>query len=93
MYTELRDSDTQDILTSNNVGGRQIVLELVADGEQIHNVSASEAASTTKGRVAYRKPVAVTARVLDGQNVLLQSRVPVYQFGKVLSFPIDVAAK
>ncbi len=93
MYIAFRVSDTQGLLPSNNVGGRPIVLELVADGEQIQNVSAAEAASATKGRVAYRKPVTVTARVLDGQNVLLQGRVPVYQFGKVLSFPIDIAAK
>ena len=43
----------------------------------------------TKGRVAYRKPVTVVAKVMDGQKVLLQTRVPVYQLGKIMSFPVE----
>lgn len=93
MYIAFRISDSQGLLPANNVGGRPIVLELVADGEQIQSVTSQEAAATTKGRIAYRKPVTVTARVLDGQTILMQGRVPVYQFGKVLSFPIDIATR
>lgn len=93
MYIAFRLSDTQGLLPANNMQGRPFVLELVADGEAIAPTAVSEAALSTKGRVAYRKPVTVTAKLMDGQKVLMQNRIPVYQFGKILSFPIDVTVK
>ena len=93
IYIAFRLSDSQGLLPANNMQGRPFVLELVADGEAIAPTSVSEAALATKGRVAYRKPVTVVARVLDGQNVLIQTRVPVYQLGKIMSFPLDVTLK
>lgn len=93
MYIAFRLSDSQGLLPANNMQGRPFVLELVADGQTIAPTTVAEAALNTKGRVAYRKPVTVTARVLDGQKVLLQTRVPVYQLGKIESFPIDVTLK
>ena len=42
-----------------------------------------------KGAVAYyRVPSVCTVKLSDGVNVLLQSRIPVYQLGVVSSFPI-----
>ncbi len=93
MYIAFRISDSQGLVPANNMQGRPIVLELVAGDEPIAPTSVSEAALNTKGRVAYRKPVTVTARILDGQKVLLQSRVPVYQLGKIQSFPIETTLK
>lgn len=93
MYIAFRLSDTQGLLPANNMQGRPFVLELTADGEPIAPTAVSEAALATKGRVAYRKPVTVMARLLDGQKVLLQTRVPVYQLGKIMSFPLDVTLK
>ena len=51
MYIAFRISDNQGLLPANNVGGRPIVLELVADGENIQNVSAAEATANSKGRI------------------------------------------
>ena len=36
---------------------------------------------------------AVIAKIMDGQKVLIQTRVPVYQLGKIMSFPMDVTLK
>lgn len=93
IYIAFRLSDTQGLLPANNIQGRPFVLELTADGEPIAPTAVSEAALATKGRIAYRKPVTVMARLLDGQKVLLQTRVPVYQLGKIMSFPLDVTLK
>ena len=93
IYIAFRLSDTQGLLPANNLQGRPFVLELVADGEAIAPTSVSEAALATKGRVAYRKPVTVVAKIMDGQKVLVQTRVPVYQLGKIMSFPLDVTLK
>lgn len=93
MYIAFRLSDVYGLLPANNMQGRPFVLELVADGEPIAPTAVSEAALATKGRVAYRKPVTVVAKVMDGQKVLMQARVPVYQLGKIMSFPLDVTLR
>lgn len=93
MYIAFRLSDTQGLLPANNMQGRPFVLELVADGEPIAPTAVSDAALATKGRVAYRKPVTVVAKLMDGQKVLMQARVPVYQLGKIMSFPLDVTLR
>lgn len=93
MYIAFRISDTQGLLPANNMGGRPIVLEFSEDSEPIAPTNIQEVAVAGKGKVVYRKPVVVSARLLDGQKIILQSRVPVYQFGKILTFPIDVATK
>lgn len=88
-YIAFRISDTQGLLASDNVAGRPVVLELVQDGANAPKINMD--LSTTKGRVLYRKPAIMNARVSDGQKLLLQTRVAVYQLGSILSFPIDVA--
>jgi len=88
-YVVCRISDSQGLLPADDMSGRPVYLELtVTDGKISGDVSTDD---SSKGRVSYRVPLVVTARLLDGQNVLGQTRVPVYQFGKILSFPIDIA--
>ena len=89
LYIAFRISETQGLLTSDNVAGRPIVMELVQDGDNTTKVNMDLALA--KGRVLYRKPAIMNARVSDGQNILLQTRVAVYQLGSTLSFPIEVA--
>ena len=84
-----RISDTQGIVGADNMSGRPIYLELVPIGK-VEN-SAGADASSSKGKIAYRTPMPASVRLLDGQNVLGQSRVLVYQLGKILYFPMDVA--
>lgn len=89
MYIAFRISDQQGLLPANNMQGRPVVLEIVEDTEKIDPTSVEEAALATKGKVAYRQPVTVVVKVMDGQKVLIQTRVPVYQLGKIMSFPIE----
>ena len=90
-YVVFRISDTQGLLPADNMSGRPVYLELtVTDGKIAPDVTAEEMAAS-KGKVAYRIPLVVTARLLDGQNVLGQTRIPVYQFGKLVYFPLDLA--
>ena len=93
VYIAFRISDTQGLLPAGNVQGRPVVVELVEDGEQIKPTPLAEASLNTKGKVAYRKPVTVVAKVKDGQQVLVQCRVPVYQLGKILGFPVETLMK
>ena len=88
MYIAFRISETQGLLPSDNLSGRPIVLELVADEKR---ASLSMESTSARGRVLYRKPLMMRGRLSDGQTVLMQTRVPVYQLGTLMSFPIDIA--
>lgn len=90
MYIAFRISDTQGLLPAQNMSGRPIVLELVSTGAPVQSLPVDGSA---KDRIYYRKPVTVTARLLDGQKELMQGRIPVYQFGKVVSVPLSIAIK
>jgi hypothetical protein len=90
LYVAFRFSETKGLLAATNLAGRPVVLELTPE----KNVKAmpSNASDTDKKgkRVSYRIPEIVQARVLDGQTVLLQTRLPVYQLGAVMTYPIDL---
>ena len=88
LYIAFRFSESQGLMMRDNVAGRPVVLELDESGTR---PLATNAHDTDKGRrVSYRIPEVMTARLSDGQNVLLEMRVPMYQFGVVMTFPIDV---
>ncbi|MFA6334723.1 MAG: DUF4831 family protein [Bacteroidales bacterium] len=89
IYIAFRISDNLGLLPPDNLSGRPIVLELTPE-EKISD-SPNMDMTSTKGRVLYRRPAIMIARVLDGQNLLLQARTPVYQLGSILSFPLEVA--
>lgn len=90
MYIAFRISETAGLLPSDNISGRPVVLELKLNEEKPANFSMDLNNSKVKV-IYYRKPEMVTARLTDGSTQLLQARVPIYQLGKMLSFPIDVA--
>jgi len=88
IYIAFRVSETQGLLPSDNLSGRPIVFELIKDEKSADlNMDTTPA----KGRILYRKPLMMRGRLSDGQTVLMQTRVPVYQLGTMLSFPIDIA--
>jgi hypothetical protein len=90
IYVAFRISETQGLLPADNVAGRPVILELLKENGQPASTFNMDL-TTEKGRVLYKVPEIMIAKLSDGQAVLLQARVPVYQFGKVLSFPIDIA--
>lgn len=89
IYIAFRIADNLGLLPSNNLSGRPIVLELSSEGKTAPAPNMDLASA--KGKVLYRKPATMVARVLDGQTLLLQTRIPVYQLGNVLSFPLEIA--
>jgi len=89
IYIAFRISETQGLLPATNIAGRPIVLELTTE-EKVAPAPSMDL-TNAKGRVIYRRPAAMVAKVLDGQNLLMQTRVPIYQLGKLLSFPLEVA--
>lgn len=90
LYVVFRFSEAKGLLAAANLAGRPVTLELTPE----KNVKAmpSNASDTDKKgkRVSYRIPEIVQARVLDGQTELLQTRLPVYQLGAEMTFPINL---
>lgn len=89
-YIAFRFSETQGVLPSGNVAGRPIVLELQAEKSA---ASVDTGGSSKTAQIFYRVPQAVLARLLDGQKVLIQDRLPVLQLGQTLSIPADALMK
>ncbi|MBQ7575682.1 MAG: DUF4831 family protein [Bacteroidales bacterium] len=87
MYVAFRISDTEGLLPSDNLAGRPVVLQITgakAKEAQISDAAGRKAAGTRK-QIYYRIPATSTVRILDGEEMLLQSRVPVYQLGSTAS--------
>lgn len=95
MYVAFRISETEGLLPSNEVSGRPIVLQLSFD--KASNITtggtSSGARQAAAGTVYYRVPAIATARLIDGSQTLLQSRIPVYQLGQTVSFPLNSVLK
>lgn len=81
MYVAFRISTTDGLLPASDVIGRPVVLQLIPDktGTVAEGPAASKGAA--KKQITYRIPVTATARILDGETMLLQARIPVYQLG------------
>jgi len=92
-YIAFRLSDTEGLLPASNVSGRPIVLELKADALQSQAPYVLPDGGKSAIKLFYRKPLAMQLSLSDGQDVLVQSRVLVYQLGQILSFPINVSTR
>lgn len=100
-----RISDTQGLLPPDDVSGRPIVMEITPEDNEdvlytdqiIAEVEPSKARArheaALRGNIFYRIPGICTIRVIDGQNLILKSRMPVYQKGEDLTFPVHVLVK
>lgn len=89
IYIAFRLSERAGLLPANDLSGRPVVLELIPESDfSPVNMDVSQ---KSEEFVLYRKPAILNARLLDGQSLLIQSRIPVYQLGSLLSFPLGVA--
>ncbi|MDR2585308.1 MAG: DUF4831 family protein [Prevotellaceae bacterium] len=91
VYIAFRLSDTQGLVPASNVSGRPIVLELKADDSQPQMPFVTPDSGKSAVKLFYRKPLAMQLLLSDGQELLTQSRVLIYQLGQILSFPINVS--
>ena len=87
LYVAFRLSDSKGLVPADDLSGKPYLMELVPQDVKIPD----EKGARVKGIVAhYRIPAVCTVKLSDGVNVLLQSRIPVYQLGVESTFPIVV---
>lgn len=79
---EITPEDNEDVLYTD---------QIIAEVEPSKARARHEAA--LRGNIFYRIPGICTIRVIDGQNLILKSRMPVYQKGEDLTFPVHVLVK
>ena len=90
-YIAFRFSESEGLVPAANLSGRPVVLELSADSVPSEPPAVAPDAGKSAVKLFYRKPLAMNLSIVDGQEVLVQSRVLVYQLGQILSFPINVS--
>ena len=94
MYVAFRISDADGLLPADNLSGRPVVLELVPQEVPSVPVDPKVAKASSKAvSVTYRIPAICTVRLLDGMNVVMQTRMPVYQLGMESTFPVNIRVK
>lgn len=85
LYVAFRLSDSKGLVPSDDLSGKPYLLEFAADSIEIP----AGKNERVKGKLAhYRIPAVCTVKLTDGVNVLLQSRMPVYQLGLESTFPL-----
>lgn len=84
-YIAFRLSDAEGLVPADDVSGKPYLLEIVPQ-----KIAAPAGTGAGKGVTAvYRIPAACSVKLSDGVNVLLQTRIPIYQLGTESTFPIN----
>ena len=94
MYVAFRLSDTAGLLTADNVSGKPILMEIIPQAFAQTEVTEEDVKDKKKPVLAYyRIPSICTVKLMNGADLLMQSRVPVYQLGHETSLPVNVILK
>ena len=98
MYVAFRQSDTAGLLPADDLSGKPVVLEIAP--VPVPEPSNPEERKSEEKKLSkdviyamYRVPAVCTIRLTDGSGVLLNTRLPVYQFGYDTTFPLTVKVR
>ena len=92
-YVAFRLSDVAGLVPADNLSGKPIVMELVPQMFQQVPKPDTDPKKTPSVLAYYRIPAICTVKLIDGAEILMQSRVPVYQLGQESSLPVNVILK
>ena len=93
MYIAFRLSDTSGLVPADNLSGKPVIMEIVPQEFADPTVGEVDVKNAKEVLAYYRIPAICTVKLMDGANLLLQSRMPVYQLGRESSLPINVILK
>ena len=85
MYVAFRISDADGLLPADNPAGRPIVLQIDVPEDSVASMQDASGRKSTKKQLFYRIPATSTVRIFDAEEMLLQSRIPIYQLGRTAS--------
>lgn len=91
MYVAFRISDTAGLVPADNLSGKPVVMEIVP--QNVTDPQVTEEVKSKLPLVHYLVPAICTVRVKEGADILIQSRIPVYQLGREGSMPVNATLK
>ena len=87
VFVAFRLSDTAGLLPADDVSGKPYFVDIVSEGVEMS--PGEGAVRSGKGKVIYyRTPAICSVKLSEGSNILLETRVPIYQFGNVNTYII-----
>ena len=93
IYVAFRLSDTSGLVPADNLSGKPVIMEIIPQPFEDPALGEDEAKNKKEVLAYYRLPAVCTVRLMDGANLLLQSRMPIYQLGRESSLPVNVILK
>ena len=81
-----RLSDEEGLLPADNMSGKPYFIDITP--EEIAGADAPKGAGKSGVSIVYRIPAICTVQLSDGTDILLTSRLPIYQFGVDKTYPI-----
>ena len=87
MYVAFRFSDTAGLLPADNLSGKPVVMEIVP--QPVSQAAVASQGNAKVQTVKYMIPATCTVKVKYGADLLIQSRMPVYQLGVLSSMPVN----
>lgn len=108
MYVAFRLSDTDGLVSADNLSGKPVIMEITApafkeivvpevDPKKAKKLAAEAEKEAKRGirriDLHYCIPAMCTIKLMDGMNVLIQDRIPVYQLGQESTYPVTVTYK
>ncbi len=82
-----RFSPTAGILPESNVSGKPVMLEIEPNSELKQKIDASGTGEVSTKGIYYRIPVIAQARLLNGSEVIAQTKIVIAQFGAITPLP------
>ena len=92
MYIAFRVSETAGLVPADNLSGKPVVMEIVPQEVAAPVVDVVTAAKGVQ-YVNYLVPSICTVKLKEGSNLLVQSRMPIYQLGRMSSMPVNATLK
>jgi hypothetical protein len=93
IYVAFRLSDTEGLVPADNLSGKPVLMQIIPQTFAQTEVTVEDEKNAKTVLAYYRIPAVCTVKLMDGVNLLLQSRLPVYQLGQESSLPVNVILK
>ena len=84
-----RISESAGLVAQDDPSGAPVMVEIIPDAVKEVVLAPEEAAKKPAPSIRYRTPAICSIRLVQGKNIILQTRVPVYQMGVESSIPVS----
>ena len=97
MYIAFCLSDTDGLVPADKVTGKPVIMQIIPQEFMVPEASVvnekGKKKTVSEVLAYYRIPAVCTVKLMDGAELLLQSRMPIYQLGQESSLPVNVKLK